>query len=86
MRLKIENEERRRRRRTIKSARVSQILVGGQVKCMPIDLNRAQGPNGPYLFSAIVGRLTAEFSARFYLFAGFRQEPALRRGECLLPN
>jgi hypothetical protein len=47
MRLKIENEERRRRRRTIKSARVSQILVGGQVKCMPIDLNRAQGPNGP---------------------------------------
>jgi hypothetical protein len=39
-----------------------------------------------YLFSAIVGRLTAEFSARFYLFAGFRQEPALRSGECLLPN
>jgi hypothetical protein len=46
---------------------------------------REAGPK-QYLFSAIVGRLTAEFSARFYLFAGFRQEPALRSRECLLPN
>jgi hypothetical protein len=54
MRPKIENEERRRRRRTIgtiKSARVSQILAGGQVKwsnvCSDRSKSCAQGPDGP---------------------------------------
>jgi hypothetical protein len=56
------------------------------MNCYSQAPEEAQWPAGMYLFSAIVGRLTAEFSARFYLFAGFRQEPVLRSGECLLPN